>query len=1281
MEYLAFALFALFVLAMVLVLPLALWVALYRTRTRLMLLEQAFGEQKEAVGRLTAEVTQLKGAAGARPHPAEPATTPAAQAARPGPTPAPAPPPIAVPPRPVPPAPMAAPPPLAAKPPAPPAQPPTPPAPTVAPPPAATPPSATAPRPPAPVPPAAAATPAAPAVVSPPTRTPGERPTLPPRVPPRVPPPPPPPPRPPAPSFDWESLIGVKLFAAVAGIALVIAAVSFLGYSMQQGWLQPPVRVMIGLAVAIALLVVCEMKAARKYPVTANALDAAAIAILFSTFFAAHALWNLIPTVLTFALLAAVTALAVLLSIRRESLFIAVLGLLGGFATPALLSTGENRPIPLFAYLMLLNVGLAWVAYRQVWPVLTALTLILTTMYQWVWVYKFLTANDLSLAVGIFALFPVLSVSALLLGRRGRAAGQSGEGMFEGSAMVSAALPLAFAGYLAVVPEYGSHPILLFGFLLMIDAGLLGISLALRRPALHAIGAVMTVFIWAVWLTTSYRPGDWTIAVSFVSAFAALYLFAPGIAGWFKRPLTGSAARAVHAAAALLFVFPVLARIEPAAASPWPIFGVLLVLVVLCGWRAAALDRGGVFFAASFFAVATEAVWSATHLTVDRLRPAVIVYALFGVTLTAIPFVARRMKHPLRPQAGGGFVLIASLALLLFLSTGPIAPAALWALALLLAILNAGMFVESASSRIPTLSQIGSVVSWLVLAVWWSETAGVVGLLPSLAVLTGLTLITLAGHAWVHSATEEAAAATMSGGLYLGLIGHAFLFFIGLNPQWSVPPWPLFGCLAVVTLATSATAAFVGGPALHILGVAAASLVISGWTVAAGWTTTAIAAAWVISIYALAWIAAGRDADEREPFMRGAAVALLGGELTAILAAGAPIVTGIVNPTPFVILLASHVAGIAILLTLVAAARWPQAAAGVLMAAWAAVLGWQFGHDLTAEWRQLVALAGALYTVFCVYALVAGPRQRESREPWLVALGATVMAFFAGRQAFEAGELQSIIGIVPVVLGLVTVVLLRRLLRLEQAGERDLTRLALVAGTALGLVTVAIPLQLHHQWITIGWALEGAALAWLFRRVPHRGLLLASAALLTTVFVRLALNPSIWSYEPRGEMRIFNWYLYTYLVAAAAMGAAAWWLSTTSDRVMQGLPRVSHLLPAAAGILLFLLLNIEIADFYATGPQITFRFGVTVSQDLTYTIGWLAFGMILLAVGIYNHNRPARITAVALIAITAFKCFLYDLASLGGLYRVASFVGLAVALALVSLALQKFVLARPEPSR
>ena len=82
----------------------------------------------------------------------------------------------------------------------------------------------------------------------------------------RPPAPPPAPPQPPAPAFDWESLVGVKLFSAIAGIALVLAAVFFLRYSVEHGWLQPPVRVLIGIVVAMALLVVCELKAARRYP-------------------------------------------------------------------------------------------------------------------------------------------------------------------------------------------------------------------------------------------------------------------------------------------------------------------------------------------------------------------------------------------------------------------------------------------------------------------------------------------------------------------------------------------------------------------------------------------------------------------------------------------------------------------------------------------------------------------------------------------------------------------------------------------------------------------------------------------------------------------------------------------------------------------------------------------------------------------------------------------------------------------------------------------------------
>ena len=1311
-----FVLFAIVVLAVPFVLPIALWVALYRTRTRITLLEGALEEHKQTVERLSTIVAQQRAEGG--PAARVPAAAPAADTVRQpqapsvpasAPPAAPAPVPqiardkVSIPPsRPtpvapsqpstappakepaapvVPPVPAAAP----GVPPAPAAPPPVqPPQPQSVPPPQM-PPSQTVPPRPVVPPVPAGERPAA--TDSPRPAQPAEPGATPPpgSVPPRatLPPPPPPPPQPEAPSFDWESLVGVKLFSAIAGIALVFAAVLFLSYSIQQGWLQPPVRVLIGIAVAVGLLVVCEMKAARNYPSTANALDGAAIAILFATFFAAHALWDLIPSLVTFALLAAVTALAVLLSIRRESIFIAVLGLLGGFATPALLSTGENRPIPLFAYLALLNIGLAWVAYRQVWPVLTVLTLILTTIYQWVWVERYLNASDLTLAMGIFAIFPVLSVGALLFGRRGRVRPRGVEDeAFERTTVIAAALPLVFVTYLASVPEYGARPGLLFGFLLLVDAGLLAVTLALRK-SLHGVGALATLLVWAVWLGTSYSPESRLLALAFLSAFVVLYLFAPTVARRVSRPMDDAGERTAHAAPALLFVFSVIAAIDPAAASPLPFFGPLLILVVLCAWRAIALDRGTIFFVASFLAIAAQAVWSATHLTIDRLPAAVAVYAVFGILTVAAPVVARRIGHALRPQAGGAVVLLASLGLLLFLSTGPIAPVALWALALLLAILNAGMFIESASARVPLLSQVGSVLSWIILAVWWLETAGAVGILPSLAVLTGLTLITLGGHAWAFHSTGAGTGPSSAGvdaasgfdrGLYLGLIGHLFLFFVALNREWSLPPWPMFGTLVVITLAVTVTSWSVRAPMLHVLSVGASALVLAAWTAAAAvmpWTLTGLLASVVLSAYALLWVFAGqKQPGSRAP--EAAAVALFGSEFTAILAAAAT------ETPPFFALLVVHVLNIALLLTLASKAAWRLAPAGALAIAWAALLQWQDGHDLSVEWPQLLVLAGAFYAMFTAYALIVGPRRRLDREPWLVALAAAAMTFFAAREAFEGGELEWMIGVVPVVQGLVTAFLLRALLRIERAGERDMTRLALVAGAALAFITVAIPLQLDHQWITIGWALEAAALAWLYQRVPHRGLLAACALLLAVVFARLALNPEVLLYEPRGTMRIFNWYLYTYLLAAGSMLLSAWFLWKTDDRVVSSLPRISTLLPGAAVILLFLLLNIEIADYYATGPEITFRFGVTLSQDLTYTIGWLAFGMLLLAAGIYMGNRPARVTAVTLIAFTTFKCFLYDLRSLEGLYRVGSFVGLAVALALVSLALQKFVLAKPK---
>src|SRR6266852_6385343 len=125
---------------------------------------------------------------------------------------------------------------------------------------------------------------------------------------------------------EWTS-IGVHFFSWAAGIALVLAAVLLFRSSSEHPWL----RAGLGLGLGIALVLVAERRIAAKYGVTANALDAAGIGILYATLYAMHARWALVPLVVAFIGMLLVTAAAVALATRRDSMFIAFLGLLGGF--------------------------------------------------------------------------------------------------------------------------------------------------------------------------------------------------------------------------------------------------------------------------------------------------------------------------------------------------------------------------------------------------------------------------------------------------------------------------------------------------------------------------------------------------------------------------------------------------------------------------------------------------------------------------------------------------------------------------------------------------------------------------------------------------------------------------------------------------------------------------------------------------------------------------------------------------------------------------------------
>ena len=456
---------------------------------------------------------------------------------------------------------------------------------------------------PAAAPPAPASqAPATPAPAASVAASPPPGPVLPTELPPPLPPmtgwaPPPAPARPaPTARIDWESLVGVRLFSWIAGVALLVAAVSFLRWSIESGWLGPPVRAAIGALVGVGLLVGAETRWARRYAVTAQSLAAAGVAILFATVFAAHALWDLLPALAAFPLLVLVAAVAMAYSVRRASLTMALLGLAGGFATPILLSTGEDRPIGLFSYLLLLNAGLAWVAQKRRWPLLGVVALGLTALYQLGWVLRFLGEANLLVGAVVFLVFPAFAFFTRSRARRGAAAGQApGDplGQVAGWTAALSAVPSAlFLFHAAASPELAARWPLVLGFAVLLCAGLLVVA-ALQGPEwLHLVGAGAAVSAFALLAWSRHLPGQaWPWVLLPMLALGAVVLGGPLLLERWGRTLRAEGAFGAFAAPAVV-ALSLMALGPPGDGDPGDELIRLAALLLLSGGTAAVAARG-----------------------------------------------------------------------------------------------------------------------------------------------------------------------------------------------------------------------------------------------------------------------------------------------------------------------------------------------------------------------------------------------------------------------------------------------------------------------------------------------------------------------------------------------------------------------------------------------------------------------------------------------------------------------------------------------------------------
>jgi uncharacterized membrane protein len=222
---------------------------------------------------------------------------------------------------------------------------------------------------------------------------------------------------------DLEARIGGNWFNRIGILAIAFGAAFFIKYAFDNQWIGPWGRVLIVAAIGLAFLIGGERLRSR-YQNYAYGLTGGGVLILYLTIYGAHAYFQepLIGQLPAFICMAMVTATASLLSARYSALPIAVLGLIGGFLTPLLLSTGVDNEVGLFGYIALLDVGVLALAYSKQWRSLNYSAFVATVLMIAAWMFEWYAQEKLWTTIFFltlfFMIFALLAVLYNVVNRR-----------------------------------------------------------------------------------------------------------------------------------------------------------------------------------------------------------------------------------------------------------------------------------------------------------------------------------------------------------------------------------------------------------------------------------------------------------------------------------------------------------------------------------------------------------------------------------------------------------------------------------------------------------------------------------------------------------------------------------------------------------------------------------------------------------------------------------------------------------------------------------------------
>jgi uncharacterized membrane protein len=309
-----------------------------------------------------------------------------------------------------------------------------------------------------------------------------------------------------------EEAIGGRLMLWVGTVVLVLGVAFFLKYAFDNEWITESMRVLLGLAAGGGLVAAGHRFGARGYRAYGQILSGGGIAVLFLAIYAAHAFYGLIGQVTAFGLLVLVTAAAAALADRQQAAGLAVMSVGGGFLTPFLVGGGTDAQLTLFTYDALLVVGTLYLANRQDWPGLNALSYVFTILTIGAWMAEYFTAAKWLRTELFLTLFCVLFLLILRaqVGRRGWRSATS---------WILATAPLLYHVVSLAVLE--PHGVAVWVYLIAVTMTAVGVAVRAESTTWRIAAWVAVVLPLMAWID-SHQTSRWLTAnlVSAIAIFA-----------------------------------------------------------------------------------------------------------------------------------------------------------------------------------------------------------------------------------------------------------------------------------------------------------------------------------------------------------------------------------------------------------------------------------------------------------------------------------------------------------------------------------------------------------------------------------------------------------------------------------------------------------------------------------------------------------------------------------------------------------------------------------------